>query len=161
MHYAGTFLNQWILRVALLPLVVCSCSTLPRSTEVSHPATPEAVVRAMFHANETRNMADLERLVSKDPDMVGYSIGGRKYVGWDELKHEMQQEFESVRRLDIPIKEIRVWSAATWRGIRRRLTTSAQREPASMRGKWCCHCGNPACWNAAKVDGCWCSGMNP
>lgn len=109
MHYAETFLTQWILRIALLPLVVCSCSTLPRSTEVAYPATPEGIVRAMFHANEMKNMTDLERLVSKDPDMIGYSIGGRKYVGWDELKHEMQQEFETLTRLDIPIKEIRVW----------------------------------------------------
>jgi ketosteroid isomerase-like protein len=109
MHYAETCLTQWILRIVLLPLVVCSCSTPPRSTEVAHPATPEALVRAMFHANEARDMADLERLVSKDPDMVGYSVGGRKYVGWNDLKTEMQQEFELVTRLDIPIKELRVW----------------------------------------------------
>ena len=55
-------------------------------------------------------MADLERLVSKDPDdMVGYSVGGRKYVGWNDLKNEMQQEFETVSRVDIPVREIRVW----------------------------------------------------
>jgi ketosteroid isomerase-like protein len=109
MHYAETFLTQWIFRVALLPLIVSSCSIFPRSTEVAHPATPEALVRAMFHANEARSMADLERLVSKDTDMVGYSIGGRKYVGWNELKHEMQQEFETVTHLEIPVKELRVW----------------------------------------------------
>ncbi|WP_447984585.1 nuclear transport factor 2 family protein [Nitrospira sp. Nam74] len=109
MRYVGTVLSQWVLRVSLLPVVVCSCSTLPHSTEVSHPATPEALIRAMFHANEMRNMADLERLVSKDLDMVGYSVGGRKYVGWNELKHEMQQEFETVTRIEIPIKEVHVW----------------------------------------------------
>ncbi|MDQ6735093.1 MAG: nuclear transport factor 2 family protein [Nitrospirota bacterium] len=54
-------------------------------------------------------MADLERLMSKDHDMVGYSVGGRKYVGWHELQLEMQQEFETVTRLDIPIKELHVW----------------------------------------------------
>lgn len=54
-------------------------------------------------------MADLERLVSKDPDMVGYSIGGRKYVGWNEVEREMQQEFESATHLEIPVKELRVW----------------------------------------------------
>lgn len=107
MHYM--LLTRRVFGVALLPLVVCSCSTLARSPDVSHPATPEALIRAMFHANEERNMADLERLVSKDPDMVGYSIGGRKYVGWNDLKHEMQQEFETATRLDIPIKELRVW----------------------------------------------------
>jgi len=109
MHYAETFLTHWIFRVALLPLVICSCSTLPHAEEVSYPDTPEALVRAMFHANETKNIADLEQLVSRDPDMIGYTIGGRKYVGWDELKREMQQEFETATRVDIPIKEIRVW----------------------------------------------------
>lgn len=110
MHHAEMSLAQWAFRATtLLLLLFCSCSTLPRSTEAPHPATPEAVVRAMFHANEMRNMADLERLVSRDDDMVGYSIGGRKYVGWNELKNEMQQEFETVTHLDIPIKELRVW----------------------------------------------------
>lgn len=109
MSYAALPLSRWIMPVALFPLLVCSCSALPRSAEVNHPATPEAVIRAMFHANETRNMADLERLVSKDSDMVGYSVGGRKYVGWHELEREMQQEFESVTHLDIPIKELHVW----------------------------------------------------
>jgi ketosteroid isomerase-like protein len=82
---------------------------LPPSAERDLPATPEGVVRAMFHANETKNMADLERLVSKDPDMVGYSIGGRKYLGWNEVEREMRQEFETVTHLEIPIKELRVW----------------------------------------------------
>jgi ketosteroid isomerase-like protein len=109
MHYAETFLTQWILRLSLVPLLFCSCSMRPSAADVDHPATPEAVVRAMFHANEMRNMADLERLVSKDPDMVGYSIGGRKYVGWNEVEREMQQEFESVSHIEIPIKELRVW----------------------------------------------------
>lgn len=109
MRSAETFLTHRILRVALLPLIFCSCSTLPRSADVAHPATPDAVVRALFHANEARSMAGLEQLVSKDHNMVGYSIGGRKYVGWNDLKKEMQQEFETVTHLDIPIKEIRVW----------------------------------------------------
>ena len=109
MHYVGMSMRRRMMLVSLLPVLFYSCSTLPRSIEASHPATPEAVVRAMFHANEVRNMADLERLVSKDGDMVGYSVGGRKYVGWDELKREMQQEFETVTHLDIPIKELHVW----------------------------------------------------
>lgn len=100
MHYVGISLAQRILRASLLPLLFCSCSTLPRSTDVSHPGTPEALVRAMFQANEARSMAELERLVSKDPDMVGYSIGGRKYIGWNELEREMQQKFAGVTHLE-------------------------------------------------------------
>ncbi len=102
-------LSRWIMQLGIAPLLICSCSALPRAADVEHPATPEAAIRAMFHANETRNMDKLQRLVSKDGDMVGYSVGGRKYVGWNELAREMQQEFETVTRLDIPIKELHVW----------------------------------------------------
>ena len=109
MSYAAVFVSRWIAQLALVPLLLCSCSVLPRSAAVDHPATPEATIRAMFHANETRNMAALERLVSKDHDLVGYSVGGRKYVGWNELAREMQQEFDTVTRLHIPIKELQVW----------------------------------------------------
>ena len=109
MYYAETFLTQCIFRTALMPLLLCSCSVLPRSTDIANSATPEAVVRAMFQANAIRDMAELERLVSKDHDMVGYTVGGRKFVGWNELEREMQQEFEAVTHLEIPIKEIRVW----------------------------------------------------
>jgi hypothetical protein len=100
-------LGRWGYGVALGTLWLSSCAMPPSSLEADHPATPEALVRAMFEANATRNMRQLERLVSKD--MVGYSIGGRKYVGWDELKPEMQQEFEAVSRLEIPVKDLRIW----------------------------------------------------
>lgn len=109
MSYAVLPLSRWTIQIVLVPIFLCSCSALPHSAEVDFPATPEAVIRAMFHANETRNMAALARLVSKDDDMVGYSVGGRKYVGWHELEREMQQEFEAVTRIDIPIKELHVW----------------------------------------------------
>jgi ketosteroid isomerase-like protein len=106
MEYSRTAL-QWIFGVALIPLLFPTSSTPSPSVIADHPSTPEALVRAMFEANATRNMGNLGRLVSKD--MVGYSIGGRKYVGWDELKPEMQQEFEAVTRLEIPVKDLRVW----------------------------------------------------
>jgi hypothetical protein len=102
-------LTQWSVPIIVTTVFFCSCSMLPPSAERDLPATPEAVIRAMFHANETRNMADLQRLVSKDPDMVGYSVGGRKYVGWSEVEREMQHEFESATHLEIPIRELRVW----------------------------------------------------
>lgn len=109
MRDAKTSPLHWIVHPVLAPLIFCACSALPPSVDFDHPATPEALIRAMFHANETRSMPDLERLVSQDGDMIGYSVGGRKYVGWAELKREMLQEFETVTRLDIPVKEIHVW----------------------------------------------------
>jgi hypothetical protein len=106
MEYSRTAL-QWIFGVALIPLLFPTSSIPHPSVVADHPSTPEALVHAMFEANATRNMGSLGRLVSKD--MVGYSIGGRKYVGWNELEPEMQQEFEAVTRLEIPVKEVRVW----------------------------------------------------
>lgn len=106
MEYSRTAL-QWIFGVALIPVLLPTSSTPSPYVVADHPSTPEALVRAMFEANATRNMESLGRLVSKD--MVGYSIGGRKYVGWNELKPEMQQEFEAVTHLEIPVKELRVW----------------------------------------------------
>jgi ketosteroid isomerase-like protein len=106
MGYSRTML-QWLFGAAVVPLLLPTSSTSSASGIAEHPSTPEALVRAMFEANATRNMRNLGRLVSKD--MVGYSIGGRKYVGWNELESEMRQEFEAVTRLEIPVKELKVW----------------------------------------------------
>ena len=87
-------------------MVLCilgGCSTM------SVPETPDIVVRKMFLANANRDLKTIESLVSKDADMVGYTVGGRKYVGWNDLAQDMRIEFESVNRLEIPIKELRVW----------------------------------------------------
>jgi hypothetical protein len=89
-----------LLIVAGVP-VGCSMNPVPDS--------PDAVVRKMFHANASRDLKTIETLVSQDVEMVGYTIGGRKYVGWKELARDMQLEFESVNRLEIPVKELRVW----------------------------------------------------
>lgn len=71
--------------------------------------TPDLVVRKMFQANADRDLNTIDGLVSKDADMVGYTIGGRKYVGWHDVNRDMRMEFESVSRLEIPIRELRVW----------------------------------------------------
>ena len=62
---------------------------------MSVPETPDIVVRKMFQANANRDLKTIESLVSKDADMVGYTVGGRKYVGWNDLARDMRMEFES------------------------------------------------------------------
>ena len=47
--------------------------------------------------------------MAKDPDVVVYTIGGRKYVGWNELAQAMQEEFDAADRLDVTITDIHVW----------------------------------------------------
>lgn len=72
-------------------------------------SSPEAVIRTLVRANAEKNLATLSRLMAHDADIVSYTVGGRKYVGWTEFARDMREEFESVTRLEIPIKELRVW----------------------------------------------------
>ena len=89
MHFARLSLTQRILRVLLLPVLFYGCSTPPPAIDASHPATPEALIRAMFHANEMRNMADLERVV-----------GGRVTAHLAEPFLELLPELQPLRLLD-------------------------------------------------------------
>lgn len=72
--------------------------------------SPEEVIRTLIQANEEKDLQTLSALMAHDPDTIGYTIGGRKYIGWDTFAQEMQHEFQSVTRLKIPIKELRVWT---------------------------------------------------
>jgi SnoaL-like domain len=74
---------------------------------------PEAAIRAMVRANAELDMPTLSRLMAHDTDIISYTIGGRKYVGWPEFEHDMQEEFSSVAKLEIPIHELTVWTKGT------------------------------------------------
>lgn len=51
----------------------------------------------------------MSRLMAHDADAIGYTIGGRKYVGWESLASDMQDEFNYVSRLEMPITYLRFW----------------------------------------------------
>jgi len=72
--------------------------------------SPEAAIRAMVRANAELDMPTLSRLMAHDTDIISYTIGGRKYVGWPEFEHDMKEEFSSVAKLEIPILELKVWT---------------------------------------------------
>ena len=74
------------------------------------PSTPEDVLRALVQANAAKDLAGMERFMSHDPDMISYTIGGRKYVGWADFARDMRLEFDSVERLEIPITDLAVWT---------------------------------------------------
>src|SRR5437899_8361682 len=76
----------------------------------AEPASPEDTVRALVQANADKDMATLTRFMAHDTDIVSYTIGGRKYVGWPEFEREMREEFRTVTRLEIPIITLTVWS---------------------------------------------------
>jgi ketosteroid isomerase-like protein len=71
--------------------------------------TPESVLQAVIRANSEKDLGTLEKHMAKDPDLVVYTIGGRKYVGWNELAKAMQEEFDAADRLDVTITDIHVW----------------------------------------------------
>lgn len=71
---------------------------------------PEEVLRALVQANAQKDLTTLSTLMAHDGDIISYTIGGRKYVGWKEVAQEMAQEFASVARLEIPITHLRVWT---------------------------------------------------
>ncbi len=71
--------------------------------------TPEQTIRALVQANADQDLSTLSTLMAHDNDAIGYTIGGRKYIGWEAIKKEMQAEFDAVERLEIPIKELLVW----------------------------------------------------
>ena len=73
-------------------------------------STPEAVVRESVLANERRDLEGMARLFLKDPDIVSYGIMGLKFVGWPQLEAILRTEFQSVIRLEIAIKELKVWT---------------------------------------------------
>jgi hypothetical protein len=71
--------------------------------------TPESVLQAVIHANSEKDLATLEKYMAKDPDLLVYSVGGRKYVGWNDVAKAMQAEFDAADRLDVVITDIHVW----------------------------------------------------
>ena len=99
MRLAG--LSTWLL--VLLVALQTGCAT------TSSPG-PEAVLRALVQANAEKDLATISNLMAHDGDIISYTIGGRKYVGWNELAREMQNEFASVARLEIPITHLTVWT---------------------------------------------------
>lgn len=76
----------------------------------AEPAGPEEVLRILVRANAEKDLSTMAKFMAHDGDTISYTIGGRKYAGWTEFARDMQHEFESVARLDIPIKELKVWT---------------------------------------------------
>jgi len=70
----------------------------------------ETTVRALVRANAEKDLPTMSKLMAHDADIISYSIGGRKYVGWPNLERDIKEEFEKVAALDLPISELKVWS---------------------------------------------------
>jgi len=96
--------------VALCSLCGFAGFLLPTRADASDPQDPETVVRTLIRANVEKDMATLSRLMAHDADITSYSVGGRKYVGWPDFEREMLEEFSNVKKFEIPIRELNVWT---------------------------------------------------
>jgi len=76
----------------------------------AEPVGPEATLRALVQANAERDLATMSKYMSHDTDAIGYTLDGRKYVGWPDLASDMRSEFDSVTKLEIPITSLRMWT---------------------------------------------------
>lgn len=64
----------------------------------------------MIRANAEKDLPTLSRLMAHDADIVSYTVGGRKYVGWPDFEREMRDEFANTQKIEIPITELKVWT---------------------------------------------------
>ena len=76
----------------------------------AEPTDPESAIRQMVRANAEKDMQTLSRLMAHDADIVSYTVGGRKYVGWPDFEREMRDEFTNTQKIEIPITELKVWT---------------------------------------------------
>src|SRR5688572_33348403 len=96
------------LSVCLVSAIILLGSTSVEATADDQGA--ESAVRALVRANAEKDMETMSRLIAHDADITSYTIGGRKYVGWGDLERDMEEEFNSAATIEIPIRELKVWT---------------------------------------------------
>ncbi len=111
--------SSYLILVKILAILIglgtagCSGTTSTVAQEESgspsSPNDPETVLRLLVKANAEKDLETMKQFMATDENVIGYTIGGRKYVGWDGFARTMSLEFASVDRLEIPIPYLKVW----------------------------------------------------
>ncbi|MGC4096552.1 MAG: nuclear transport factor 2 family protein [Nitrospira sp.] len=96
--------RTWLLLSSLLGML---CVPAARAEEFHDP---ETALRRLVQANAERDLATMSKYMSHDVDAIGYTIDGRKYIGWPDLAADMRSEFDSVVKLEIPITSLHMWT---------------------------------------------------
>src|SRR5689334_24262 len=91
-------------------LCMTSLGTSACASLTSPDQSAEDAVRALVRANAEKDMRTMSQMMAHDVDITSYTIGGRKYVGWSRLEHDLQEEFDSAATIEIPIRELKVWT---------------------------------------------------
>ena len=90
-------------------LVLLISMLLVSSASAHEALDAKMTLRTLVQANAERDLATMSRYMSHDADSIGYTIDGRKYEGWPILAADMRSEFESVVKLEIPIRKLQLW----------------------------------------------------
>ena len=93
----------------LLGLLIWSGGLSVWASDLGTVEDPETVIRLIVKANAEMDLPVLEKYMAADEDAVGYTIGGRKYVGWPQVKQAFQEEFSMLKGLTIDILNLKVW----------------------------------------------------
>ncbi len=95
--------RSWLLALPFLLIILVSPSFAADTSD------PESVLRTIVKANAEKDLTTMSHYMSHEVDTIGYSIGGRKFVGWQAFADEMNNEFTTVTRLELPISDLRMW----------------------------------------------------
>lgn len=87
--------------------LLISCAAVASAGD---PLDPETAIRQLVRANAEKDLPTLSRLMAHDADIISYTVGGRKYVGWPEFEREMREEFANTQKIETPITELKVWT---------------------------------------------------
>lgn len=95
---------------SFLCLVTTTLLVTSPSVSLADDHNAEAAIRALVQANAEKDVDTLSKLMAHDADITSYTIGGRKYVGWPDFERDMKEEFQSAHRIEIPIRELKIWT---------------------------------------------------
>lgn len=103
-HQSGP-LRHWsrLILVSLISLFLGSAASADEAIDA------EATLRILMRANAERDLATMSKYMSHDADAIGYTIDGRVYEGWSAFAADMRSEFESVAKLELPIRKLQFW----------------------------------------------------
>ncbi len=106
--------QQYVIRPRLVPLllgvIVFFCGSWGAwANTPENLDDPETVIRMIVKANAEMDLKTLETHMAADEDTVGYTIGGRKYIGWKDVKQAFEEEFSMLSGLTIDILNLKVW----------------------------------------------------
>lgn len=71
-------------------------------------AEVEQLVRTLFEFNAQKNLEGMSSILWQDDQLLGYTLGGLKILGWPMLQQLLMIEFQTVSRLEFPIEELHV-----------------------------------------------------